>query len=101
MRIFVVPREGTPMAFSILNPMYDDGGGVAYTVSILRHGHGAWPVYLVYRTLRRFGDPIYHFHGLSFHKGRYRASDVPAYTAVKGPIGLLPLFASARVSRMV
>lgn len=64
-------------------------------------GHGAWPVYLVYRALRRFGDPIYHFHGLSFHKGRYRAHEVPVYTAVRGPIGLLPLYASAKVCRMV
>jgi len=145
-RIFVVLREGTPVAFSMLDPMYDAGRVVGYTVSILRHGHGApegacdfinlhvldrlreegipmlslgvspfhrveelaraeghgaWPVYLVYRMLRRFGDPVYHFHGLSFHKSRYRASEVPVYTAVKGHIGLLPLFASARVCRMV
>lgn len=145
-RLFVMRSAGLPVAFSILDPMYDAGGVCGYTVSILRHargapegacdfinlhvldrlreegipllslgvspfhrveelaraeGHGAWPVYLVYRVLRRFGDPIYHFHGLSFHKSRYRASEVPVYTAVKGHIGLLPLFASARVCRMV
>lgn len=64
-------------------------------------GAGAWPVYLTYRALRRWGDPIYHFRGLSFHKSRYRAREVPVYTAVPGPLGLLPLFASAKACRML
>lgn len=65
-----------------------------------REGHGAWPVYAAFCALWYFGNPIYHFRGLSFHKSRYRAREVPVYTAVPGPLGLLPLFASAKVCRM-
>lgn len=64
-------------------------------------GHGAWPVYLVFHALARWGNPIYHFRGLSFHKSRYRAREIPVYTAVPGPFSLLPLFASAKVCRMI
>lgn len=66
-----------------------------------RDGHGAWPVYCMFRALDRFGSPIYHFRGLSFHKSRYRAREIPVYTAVRGAVGLLPLFASSRVCRML
>lgn len=64
-------------------------------------GRGAWPVYAVFLMLNHFGNPIYHFRGLSFHKSRYRADEVPVYTAVRGPVGLLPLFASSHVCRML
>jgi lysylphosphatidylglycerol synthetase-like protein (DUF2156 family) len=64
-------------------------------------GHGAWPVYWTFRMLDRFGSPIYHFRGLSFHKSRYRARELPVFTGVRGPIGLLPLFASSRACRML
>jgi len=64
-------------------------------------GRGALPVYWLYRALRRWGDPIYHFRGLSFHKSRYRATESPVYTAAPGPISLWPLYASARACRML
>ena len=64
-------------------------------------GRGALPVYWLYRALRRWGDPIYHFRGLSFHKSRYRADESPVYTAAPGPISLWPLYASARACRML
>lgn len=65
------------------------------------HGYGSWPVYGLYRALWRWGNPIYHFRGLSFHKSRYRAREIPVFTAVPGPFGLLPLYASARACRML
>ncbi len=64
-------------------------------------GYGAMPVYWLYRALRRWGDPIYHFRGLSFHKGRYRAREIPVYTAVPGPVSLWSLYTSARACRML
>lgn len=64
-------------------------------------GMGAPAVYMVYRFLNGWGDWIYHFRGLSFHKSRYRAVEIPVYTAVRGPFGLWPLFASARACRML
>jgi lysylphosphatidylglycerol synthetase-like protein (DUF2156 family) len=64
-------------------------------------GRGALPVYGLYLALRRWGDPIYHFRGLSFHKSRYRARETPVYTAAPGPISLWPLYASARACRML
>lgn len=64
-------------------------------------GRGALPVYWLYRALRRWGDPIYHFRGLSFHKSRYRATESPVYTAAPGPVSLWPLYASARACRML
>lgn len=67
----------------------------------LETGYGAWPVYLLYLGLRRWGDPIYHFRGLSFHKSRYRAAETPVFTAVPGPVSLWPLYASARACRML
>ncbi len=64
-------------------------------------GYGALPVYAVYRFLNGWGDWIYHFSGLSFHKSRYRANEIPVYTAVRGPLGLWPLFASSRACKML
>ena len=64
-------------------------------------GRGSLPAYLLYRALWRWGNPIYHFRGLSFHKSRYRAREIPVFTAVPGPIGLWPLFAAARACRML
>lgn len=66
-----------------------------------KEGTGALPVYWVYRFLTGWGNWIYHFHGLSFHKSRYRANEIPVYTAVRGPFGLWPLFASARACKML
>lgn len=64
-------------------------------------GRGNGPVYLLYRALWRWGNPIYHFRGLSFHKSRYRAREIPVFTAVPGPVGLWPLYAAARACRML
>jgi len=66
-----------------------------------RHGVGSPAIFALYRLLRRWGDPIYHFRGLSFHKSRYRARELPVFTAAPGPVGLLPLYASARACRML
>lgn len=65
------------------------------------HGVGSPAIYALYRGLRRWGNPIYHFRGLSFHKSRYRAREIPVFTATPGPIGLWPLYASARCCRML
>lgn len=64
-------------------------------------GRGSLPVYLIFHALHRWGDPIYHFRGLSFHKSRYRATETPVYTTVSGPLGIVPLFASAKVCGMI
>lgn len=66
-----------------------------------REGRGSLPVYLIFHALHRWGDPIYHFRGLSFHKSRYRAAETPVYTTVPRPLGVLPLFASAKVCGMI
>jgi len=65
------------------------------------YGRGAWTAYLLFLALRRWGSPIYHFSGLSFHKSRYRAKEIPVFAAVAGPLSLLPLYASARACRML
>ncbi len=64
-------------------------------------GMGSWPVYQLFRLLNRWGNPIYHFSGLSFHKSRYRGKEVPVYCAVRGRFGLLALYGSARACRML
>lgn len=64
-------------------------------------GRGSLPVYLIFHALHRWGDPIYHFRGLSFHKSRYRARETPVFTTVPRPLGVLPLFASAKVCGMI
>lgn len=64
-------------------------------------GLGAPLVYLLFRALNRWGSPIYHFAGLSFHKARYRAETAPVYTCTRAPLGLLPVFASARACKMM
>jgi len=64
-------------------------------------GVGAPAAYWLFRALRRWGTPIYHFKGLVFHKSRYRAREVPVYVATRGPMGLLPLYAAARACRML
>lgn len=61
----------------------------------------AWLVYAMFHALNQWGNPIYHFRGLSFHKSRYRAKETPIFTAVHNPIALLPLYASARACRML
>lgn len=65
------------------------------------HGVGSPAIYGLYRALHRWGNPIYHFRGLSFHKSRYRAREIPVFTAAPGPFGLWPLYASARACRML
>lgn len=65
------------------------------------HGVGSPAVFALYSLLKRWGDPIYHFRGLSFHKSRYRARETPVFTASPGPVGLWPLYASARACRML
>ncbi|MBI2421539.1 MAG: DUF2156 domain-containing protein [Candidatus Hydrogenedentes bacterium] len=145
-RIFTARIGARAVGFVVLDPIYESGKVMGYTVTILRHypdapegtvdyinlcvletlrndgvallslgvspfhhidetareeGPGALPVYLLYRMLRRFGDPIYHFRGLSFHKSRYRAAEAPVYTAVRGRLGLLPVYAASRACRML
>lgn len=65
------------------------------------HGVGSPAIYTLYRALYRWGNPIYHFRGLSFHKSRYRAIEIPVFTASPGPFSLWPLYASARACRML
>ncbi len=65
------------------------------------HGVGSPAIYRLYQLLRRWGNPVYHFRGLSFHKSRYRARETAVFTASPGPFGLLPLYASARACRML
>lgn len=65
------------------------------------YGIGLPTAYLGFWLMRRFGDPLYHFRGLSFHKSRYRAAESPSFTCLRGPVGVLPLVASARACRMV
>lgn len=145
-RLFAARSGGACVAFTVIDPMYEEGRVTGYSVSILRHlptapegacdyinfhvierlreegiptlslgvspfhrmvnlaqeeGRGRWPVYIVFRGLHYWGTPIYHFRGLSFHKSRYRGREVPVYAAVRGPLGLIPLFASAKVCRML
>lgn len=88
-------REGIPMVSLGVSPFHQLAD-LART-----DGIGAPAIYLVYRFLNDWGDRIYHFRGLSFHKSRYRAREVPVYTAVRGPIGLWPLFASAWACKML
>ena len=65
------------------------------------YGVGSPAIYGLYHALHRWGNPIYHFRGLSFHKSRYRAREIPVFTAASGPLGLWPLYASARACRML
>lgn len=65
------------------------------------HGVGSSAIYLLYRALYCWGNPIYHFCGLTFHKSRYRARETPVFTASPGRFGLWPLYASARACRML
>jgi len=67
----------------------------------LAHGIGSPAIYGLYRALHRWGNPIYHFKGLCFHKSRYRAREVPVFTATSGPLGIWPLYASARACKML
>jgi lysylphosphatidylglycerol synthetase-like protein (DUF2156 family) len=87
--------EGIPLFSLGVSPFYRMEELAAH------EGRGAWPVYLTFRALDRWGSPIYHFRGLSFHKSRYRAREVPVYACVRGRLGLLPLYASARACRML
>ena len=64
-------------------------------------GVGSWPAYLLFRMLNRWGNPIYHFAGLSFHKSRYRAVMTPVYCAMRGRFGLWALYGSSRACRML
>lgn len=66
-----------------------------------REGRGNLLAYLALMTMNRWGDPIYHFRGLSFHKSRYRAQEVPVFCAGRGMIPVGPLIASARATGMV
>ncbi len=93
--IATLAREGVPLLSLGVSPFQD--------IENLskEFGRGSLPVYWLYLALRRWGNPIYHFRGLSFHKSRYRARTVPVFTAVPGPIGLWPVYASARAFRML
>ncbi len=65
------------------------------------HGMGLPTAYLGFWLMHHFGDPIYHFRGLSFHKSRYRADEATMFCCIRPPIGVWPLVASARACRMI
>lgn len=93
--ILRLAEEGVPLLSLGVSPFYRlDALGEEY-------GRGSAPVYHLYRALYRWGNPIYHFRGLSFHKSRYRARTLPVFTSVPRWPGLLPLYASARACRML
>lgn len=93
--IAALAREGIPLLSLGVSPFHriEKLAGA--------YGHGSLPVFALYLALRKWGNPIYHFRGLSFHKSRYRAREVPVFTAVPGSMGLIPLYASARACRML
>lgn len=93
--IATLAAEGVPLLSLGVSPFHrlEELGAV--------HGVGSPAIFALYRLLRRWGNPIYHFRGLSFHKSRYRALETPVFTASPGPIGLWPLYASARACRML
>lgn len=93
--IAALAREGVPLLSLGVSPFH------RLEALARTHGRGSLPVYLLYLALRKWGNPIYHFRGLSFHKSRYRARETPVFTAVPGPIGLWPVYASARACRML
>lgn len=65
------------------------------------HGHGRRSAYIGFKLMKHFGDPLYHFRGLSFHKSRYRAQETPVFTCLRAPVGAVPLIACARACRMI
>jgi len=65
------------------------------------YGMGLPTACLGFWLMHHFGDPMYHFRGLSFHKSRYRAEESPVFCCMRPPIGLWPLVASARACRMI
>jgi len=93
--ISTLAAEGVPLLSLGVSPFHrlEELGAV--------HGVGSPAIFGLYRLLRGWGNPIYHFRGLSFHKSRYRAREIPVFTASPGPIGLWPLYASARACRML
>ena len=96
--LFAIERlraEGVPVLSLGISPFYHMPEQAA------REGRGKPAPYWLYRALYHWGGPIYHFKGLSFHKSRYRAREVPMFTAIRAPLGLLPLYASARVCKML
>jgi len=93
--IEVFAREGVPLLSLGVSPFH-------HLEELARiYGRGSLPVYWLYLALREWGNSIYHFRGLSFHKSRYRAREVPVFTAIPGPVGLWSVYASARACRML
>jgi len=41
-------------------------------------------LYYFIKLMRKYGDRVYNFGGLSFHKSRYKAKEKPVYLATKG-----------------
>lgn len=93
--ISVLRDEGIPLLSLGVSPFH------RLEALAATHGVGSQAIYLLYQGLCRWGNPIYHFRGLTFHKSRYRALETPVFTASPGPLGLWPLFASARACRML
>lgn len=93
--ISTLAAEGVPLLSLGVSPFHRLGALAQ------AHGVGSPAIYGLYHALHRWGNPIYHFRGLSFHKSRYRAREIPVFTAAPGPVGLWPLYASARACRML
>jgi lysylphosphatidylglycerol synthetase-like protein (DUF2156 family) len=88
-------EEGLPLLSLGVSPFHDMPALAA------AHGRGLFAAYVAFCCTRDYGSPIYHFKGLSFHKSRYRAEPSPVFAALRPPLGLWPLLASARACRMV
>ncbi|MBI1319892.1 MAG: DUF2156 domain-containing protein [Candidatus Hydrogenedens sp.] len=88
-------KEGIPLLSLGVSPFHEMEALAA------AHGKGLATAYWAFLCMREYGTPIYHFKGLSFHKSRYRAAEFPVYAALRPPLGLWPLLASARACRMV
>ena len=48
--------------------------------------------------IARFGDSIYNFHGLSFHKSKYRGTEKPIYFASKSKLAYIEVYLAFQVS---
>jgi phosphatidylglycerol lysyltransferase len=93
--IATLREEGVGVLSLGVSPFYD----LPRLASV--EGRGNLAAYLAFHMLYRWGNPMYHFRGLSFHKSRYRARTEPVFAVTRGPVPLLGLCACARATRMV
>jgi len=88
-------EEGIPLLSLGVSPFH------RMSELVRAHGLGLPTAYIGFLLMHHFGNPLYHFRGLSFHKSRYRARETPVFTCLRPPIGVWPLVASARACRMI